>query len=556
MRNLQILGNLQSSENLSEVKKYTKTAAILFICLTSLVIFKVKDTKLNILFQSSSNATSSLQKFVHNITSSAIVDDLNNATKCANSNTNTINHTQVDLFEELLASGFDKDSCLSRYQRSSYRKNQPYRPSPYLISKLRAYQELHFRCGPQTSSYRQTISKVSSSSSNFNVSVPCKYLVWTPANGLGNRIVSLTSAFLYALLESRVLLVEFEAEMDDLFCDPFPNSTWILPKNFPNRHHWTKVPSFETVLNSGDASLLPPIVHLNLQHGNGDPMIRHFHCNSSQFLLDTVPILILRSDQYFAPSFFLMSSFTEELNRMFPQKGSVFHLLGHYLFNPSNEAWGLITRFYQAYLAKADTKIGLQIRVFPLSDQKLPYDQIMKQILDCALNNHILPSFATNNSLAQNSTPKSNAVLVSSLYPQFSELLRNMYWTKPTSTGDAIGVYQPSHEEHQKFGDNVHNMKAWTEMYLLSLCDVLVTSGQSTFGYVAHGLAGLNPWILNKIDGASTRYPTCKRGISSDPCFHIAPKADCRGNKIDNITSVNTNLWECEDMWWGIKLLN
>ncbi|KAK9668183.1 hypothetical protein RND81_13G039900 [Saponaria officinalis] len=551
MRNLQIFGNLQMSEQFSEVRKYTKTATILFICLTSLVIFKFKNSKQN-LFQSSSSNATSLEKFSHNFTTSMIHGYVNNASKPNNTNTNPINNRH-DIFEELLSSGFDKNSCLSRYERSTYRKNQPYKPSPHLISKLRSYQTLHARCGPHSPSYRQSISKLST---NFSDTIPCKYLIWTPANGLGNRIVSITSAFLYALLESRVLLVEFETEMDDLFCDPFPNSTWVLPNDFPGKHHWAELPSFETVLNSGDAQFSPPIVHLNLQHGTGDPIIRHFHCNSSQFLAHVIPVLILRSDQYFTPSLFLIPSLIEELNKMFPQKGSVFHLLGNYLFNPSNDAWGLITRFYDAYLSKTDTKIGLQIRAFPPPDKKPPYDKIMSQILNCTLTNQILPSFATKKSVAKNQISKSSAVLVSSLYPQFSEQLRNMYWTKPTSTGDVIGVYQPSHEEYQKFGDNVHNMKAWAEIYLLSLCDVLVTSGQSTFGYVAHGLAGLNPWVLNKLDGSKARYPTCKRGISSEPCFHIAPKDDCHGHKTDNITTLKYYLRECEDLWWGIKLVN
>lgn len=62
--------------------------------------------------------------------------------------------------------------------------------------------------------------------------------------------------------------------------------------------------------------------------------------------------------------------------------------------------------------------------------------------------------------------------------------------------GDIIGVFQPSHEEQHHTDETLHDRKAWAEMYMLSLCDVLVTSARSTFGYGAQGLGGLKPWIL------------------------------------------------------------
>jgi len=69
-------------------------------------------------------------------------------------------------------------------------------------------------------------------------------------------------------------------------------------------------------------------------------------------------------------------------------------------------------------------------------------------------------------------------------------------------------------EEHQHVGENMQNVKAWAEIYLLSSCDALVTSSWSTFGYVAHGLAGLKPWILRKPGKVN---PTCLRAISMEP---------------------------------------
>ncbi|KAH8522706.1 hypothetical protein H0E87_003378 [Populus deltoides] len=131
----------------------------------------------------------------------------------------------------LLAPGFDEESCISRYQSSLCRRVSPHKPSSYLASKLRKYEELHKRCGPHTESYNRTLKELSSS--HINGTTDCNYVVWTPANGLGNRIISMASSFLYAVLTNRVLLVDHGTDMANIFCEPFPNTSWLLPMDFP-----------------------------------------------------------------------------------------------------------------------------------------------------------------------------------------------------------------------------------------------------------------------------------------------------------------------------------
>ncbi|KAH0890539.1 hypothetical protein HID58_052968, partial [Brassica napus] len=46
-----------------------------------------------------------------------------------------------------------------------------------------------------------------------------------------------------------------------------------------------------------------------------------------------------------------------------------------------------------------------------------------------------------------------------------------------------IKVYQPSGERYQQIEEKIHDQKALTEMYLLSLTDNVVTSTRSTSGY-------------------------------------------------------------------------
>jgi xyloglucan fucosyltransferase len=353
--------------------------------------------------------------------------------------------------------------------------------------------------------------------------------------------------------------------MVGLFCEPFLNSSWLLPngKEFPfstNDNGEKDFETYESVMkrdreNNSKELLLPLVMHLKIEHTD-DAHEMFFSCDHSQHLLHKVPILILRSDQYFVPSLFMGPSFGQELRKMFPNKETVFHHLGRYLFFPSNDVWGPIKRFYQAYLAKTDEKIGIQVRVF--NPNLTSHQTIMNQVLTCAQKNKILPNFAAEDSKDspwKNQTSKS--VLVASLYREYGENLRTMYLNRPSVTGEIIGVYQPSHEEHQKFGDNLHNKKALTEMYLLSLCDVLVTSSLSTFGYVAQSLGGIKPWVLYKIQGNNLPDSPCVQDVSMEPCYHIPPKLDCMEKPIDDdVGKAFPYMRRCMDYGLGVKLVN
>ncbi|XP_027357417.1 probable fucosyltransferase 8 [Abrus precatorius] len=456
----------------------------------------------------------------------------------------------------IVLSRFDEGSCLSRFKSYLYHRASPHKPSPYLISKLRNYEDLHQSCGPNTAPYNRTMTMLQKH--RTNATYECNYVVWTTSDGLGNRIVSMVSAFLYAILTDRVLLVEFKDDMVGLFCEPFPNSSWILPKDFPFRKNKGHVRTYDSILKkhkeNNSKEILPSVLNLMLRHTPEDHE-RFLRCDDSQHLLQEVPFLFLCSNQYFVPSLFMVPSFSQELSKMFPKKDTVFHHLGRYLFHPSNEAWGPISRFYEAYLAKADERIGIQIRVF--NPHESPYQTVMNQVLNCTLKNNILPNISTEDSkhfAVKNRTLKS--VLVASLYPMYGENLRTTYLTRPTVSGDVVSVHQPSHEGHQKFNDKKHNLKAWSEMYLLSLCDVLVTSSASTFGYVAQSLRGLKPWVLHNLQNQKIQNPQCVRDFSMEPCYHFPPKLDCMGKPIDDIGKAFPYIRRCQDYEIGVKLVN
>ncbi|KAL7240559.1 hypothetical protein ACSBR2_006254 [Camellia fascicularis] len=415
------------------------------------------------------------------------------------------------LLNGLLVPGFDEQSCLSRYQSASYHKySSSHIPSSYLLSRLRRYEDLHKRCGPYTKLYNKTVELLKSGQASGPTE--CSYIVWVSFSGLGNRILTLASSFLYALLTNRVLLVDGGNDIADLFCEPFPEKSWLLPKDFPvmnqfksfdqNSSHCYGNLLKNNIINHSKESL-PSFLYLHLVHDYGD-QDKLFFCDQEQALLGKVPWLIMKTDNYFVPSLFLIPSFEQELGNLFPEKGNVFHHLGRYLFHPTNKVWGLITRYYQAYLANADERIGIQIRVFDIGTETFPH----------------------------------------------------MYWEHPTVTGEVIRIYQPSHEEHQQTEKQMHNLKAWAEIYLLSLTDFLVTSSWSTFGYVAQGLAGINPLILYKPENRTAPDPPCRWGMSMEPCFHAPPFYDCKAKKGIDTGSVVPYVRHCEDMKWGLKLVD
>ncbi|XP_076922891.1 galactoside 2-alpha-L-fucosyltransferase-like isoform X2 [Bidens hawaiensis] len=461
------------------------------------------------------------------------------------------------LLNGLLSGQFDEDSCLSRHQLASYRKESPYKPSSYLISKLRRYEALHKRCGPHTESYKRHVTNLRNGETNQETT-DCNYLVWVSYSGLGNRILTLGSAFLYALLTDRVLLVDRGVDLDDLFCEPFPEASWLLPLDFPIIDQFKSLNQnspecFGNMLKTSNTSL-SSYVYLHLVHDYNDHD-KLFFCDQDQSLLQNATWVIMKSDNYFVPSLFLMPSFEQELHNLFPEKETVFHFIGRYLFFPTNPVWGLITRYYDSYLAHADERIGIQVRVF--DTRPGPFQYILDQILACSLDNNVLPNINQNESfITSPGTQKSKAVLLTSLSSGYFEKIRDMYWEYPTETGEVIEVFQPSHEGYQQTEKKMHHRKAWAEMYLLSLTDKLITSSWSTFGYVAQSLGGLNPWILYKPENETTPNLACTRAMSIEPCFHAPPFFDCKKRTGTDTGLVVPHVRHCEDMSWGLKLVN
>ncbi|KAL6905804.1 hypothetical protein ACP4OV_003405 [Aristida adscensionis] len=497
----------------------------------------------------------------------------------------------------LLADGFDEGSCHSRYESATYRRNAGRRPSPYLVAKLRRQEALQRRCGPGTAAYSDALEQLRSGEKKpqggGGGSPECKYLVSISYSGLGNRILAAASAFLYAMLTGRVLLVDPSNGMADLFCEPFPGTTWLLPPasfplsgytdfNVSTAESWGNMVKNNKVVfvrddttggGGGDdvsaaaAAETPAFAYVHLDHDyTGDD--KSFFCDEEQRLLGRVPWLVMRTDSYVVPGLFLPAvAFAEELGRLFPERDAVFHHLGRYLFHPANRVWGLVTRYFDAYLAPAERRVGVQVRVFGGQPDS---PELLRRITSCTQNQSgllpaVLPdddSPAAPGRRRKKKKKQSIAVLVTSLKPWYYEQMKSMYWEHAAgeeAAAAAVSVHQPSHEEFQKFGAASHEAKAWAEMYLLSLTDALVTTGWSTFGYVAQGLAGITPWVMPKPEEAAAAadesQPLCRLDVSMEPCFHAPPYYDCRSKRWSDTGKTVPQVQRCVDVGWGWKLV-
>lgn len=448
----------------------------------------------------------------------------------------------------LLASGMEEGSCLSRYRSAAYRRDSPYKPSADLVKSLRRYEALHKSCGPQTEAFEKSTLLLKNPHGGLS---RCKYLVWTPENGLGNRMISLASTFLYALLSDRVLLIDRGKDLDSLFCEPFPGSSWLLPADFPlkfraifNKTHPGRFGNMLRSKSIGDGVPQPAMVYAHLSH-DYDDQDKRFYCEADQKLLHKVPWMVLRSDQYFVPALFLLPSFQRRLHQLFPQKEAIFHHLGRYLFHPSNPVWDLISSYFEANLAGATETLGVQIRIHGSESPVIKL--VTRQILNCTWGEKLLPLPVAHNNSQQNL-----AVLLTSLNSEFLGRLENVY--RGLSPG--ISFHQPSHEERQQTGREAHDAKALAEIFLLSTANALVTSAWSTFGYVAQGLGGLTPWILRGPVHAAVPRPACVRAASMEPCFHFPPNYDCATGGFVYTKKVLPYTKQCRDRSPGLKLVD
>jgi xyloglucan fucosyltransferase len=466
----------------------------------------------------------------------------------------------------------DRRSCRSRYEQHCFWNAGDYSPSLEFQKALRNYEAQHRRC---INGHNMTAIFLQEE----EMPEGCQYVLWKEWDGTGNQLISLVSAFVYALLTNRTLLITRDANLHKLMCEPFPGTSWLVPTDFPKieeKHKTDRSGVFYksiTGTTKGNGSIeakdgvegeiikLPHYLQIRIYHYQTKDDLRFF-CPTEDKIHSHIPWIIFWSNNYSAPGLYLLPHFKKVLNLLFPDRALFLHV-ARYLFSPTNDIWSRITRIYDSYLASAEQRIGMQVRYWTRRYEP----QLSTHLLMCAIESGVLPNLVkdegvvssmnimdevaprklmfnqqdgkdmhihhnmtiTNNQQTNFSRPI--VVLLTSLHREYVDTLLESYIQYPNVLNKRIMVISPSHEGKQKTGHLHHMKKVIADMWLLSFMDEILSSPKSTFGYIGHGLAGITPIVFRDWDPKNHKLPKnnfCGRTNMPGPCFIDNPEnMDC-----------------------------
>ncbi|KAJ7540707.1 hypothetical protein O6H91_10G027200 [Diphasiastrum complanatum] len=457
-------------------------------------------------------------------------------------------------------------ACVSKSQHLMYRKPSTLFDLPSDLSQaLKSYEQMHARCS-HNKTWRETFY-------HPQVDDLCRYLVYVEGTaGLGNRLLALASAFVYALLTDRVLLMDHRGHIPQLICEPFGSSSWRLPEDFPMWDLEYGSPSLGDALSAGfNSSRL--LVTLRHEQSDGD---RQFYCSSVLQKLDQVPWIGWNSNQYFIPRFFTLPLFWPRMLRLFPDVSLTTTHLSRYLFLPDNKVWERILRIHWSYIACSGKKVSIQVRLHARQDTAEFYPPAFSQIMRCLIGHRVLPNVTQSEQHANakmkplslkrplsrskadmSACRMTTAVLLASLQLKYYEELKGLYMNKPTKDDTFVRVHMATHDGSEKYSYD-QSLNAFTEIWLLSLGDEIATSSWSTFGYVAQSLGALRPYLMNIRGGFDNEgMPPCYVGQSFDPCNHYPFMGECEGEILssEHTQWIETHIKPCQDEGRGIQLV-
>ena len=280
--------------------------------------------------------------------------------------------------------------------------------------------------------------------------------------GLGNRLLCLSTAIIYALLTKRKLIVDWS---DKVYANDGSNA-------FEKFYHC----SLNSPLNDlpSTDSIAPAIWKGNLRKSVGEMVPRHskYHFNHpktfSEFSINitnlnyTEDVVVFWS--YFDQSSRLKKQIDKKLKNYFNlnSRSIIKKILSDYLVLNS-EIQERVQQFKNKFFGKK--VVGVHLRY---ADKKVPVKAMLKG-LDCLIerDSELQIFLATDNIDIKNYVEK-----------KYSRVISTPKWYPP-----------PGQTMHNQFSIN-HDMigsgiDALVDMYLLSECDYLIIDESSSFAYIA-----------------------------------------------------------------------
>ncbi|CAI5499444.1 unnamed protein product, partial [Closterium sp. Naga37s-1] len=434
------------------------------------------------------------------------------------------------------------DSCWSQQERHLYHTANPSPPSAAFRAAVEEFEAMQReRVGLRGVDSWQWVKD----KATWNETIPrygrerkqCRYIAIQEINrGVGNRITSYVISFVLGLLTHRAIIAPPSAFLTRRFCNPFAHAN----------ASWTVGPITERLLLS--TVLQQPKLHMSVLtrqlywRGNGasgnmrrrvqedgtiwldlSHRVRSEFCGLLWGIMGAARFWFTNIDAYFLPSLYYVPPFAARLNELFPD-GRVFTHVARYLLHPDNQLWDEITAVFHAKLAHFPHRLGIQIRSPDAID--LP---VAHRVLDCAINiSHYLPPTAPRAPDApwapsSESPYEKMGVFVSSLSIRHWMDMQQHYLHRHVLGTTLVDFWTLTNEKAENRREE-QMVSAVLDMWLLSFCDRLLITHQSSFGSTAAGLAGIDGFSMAvtvvhnlHIDWRNMSGPTC-HPISSEPC--------------------------------------
>eukprot|EP00850_Spirogloea_muscicola_P014663 SM000107S14029 [mRNA] locus=s107:41415:45012:- [translate_table: standard] len=404
-----------------------------------------------------------------------------------------------------------------------------------LLSRLRRYDAFHHNCLAAAELPLAELVRA-------RQPPPCAYLLWRrrPGESLASQILSLVSAFAYALVSERVLLLagagdddggataggEGAASLADLFCEPFHRSSWRLPPSFPLAELASGATAVQDYLSSSIAQQHPQAAPFAIAGAilADDKSWAALFCDNATHdagrLLAAPPFLLLESDQYFLPSIAAIlpdgRRRAEFASLLLAPGAAPFRDLSHFLLHPANAIWDRVSRYRREHAPGGALTATLGV-LLPHGSSIALREDIGQAILQCGQARGILPAMS-----AASATNVSIKVLVTGS-EEVAEVLAVALGGDKNST---LAVLHPATDGSQALlplgaGGSIVSIDERDVFELWLLDDLISASPMSAAATVVHGLAGAAPYLLTKREGLAVA--PCRQALSEEPCFQQAP---------------------------------
>eukprot|EP00941_MAST-03F_sp_MAST-3F-sp1_P003705 g3705.t1 len=372
--------------------------------------------------------------------------------------------------------------------------------------------------------------------------------------GLGNRMLSILSAFVLAMVEKRNFKIIWngEAKFDELFIDHF--SGLELKGGLLELIELTKSNGYDmNHISSVDLrGLSKDIVPLSSSLlGCSEPDENKWLHSLSH------PVLLIHSDQFFLPLLFASPLYKRQLNELFKfgkkhdEHGClscIVTTLAQYLFQPAAKIEryvnDIILKRFDTHFDKGRRKLlsctGLHIRtpMFDFETNLVPLIDI-KQAFLCAEK----AKMVDNETCIDKKQTVFLATASSLVRDKGFKYFGDQFWQAVMPhERDSIERNKKRTNRLSKDGE----VGAVVDLFLLASCQNLVTSVHSSFSYMASALSGVAPIVVTEMQKNKSR---CKWQPSSLPCFHvwnskIVPellKENCTAWREGNLKVINEN---------------